>query len=146
MSCRASPAGTKLPGVFATQGTFSRSYPALRESVWIVRHEVTEFAATNGASEARLEAVKTAVSEAVANSVLHAYRAVPGEVHVTAAVSEQGMWILVADDGCGFQTPAREPGLGWGLALIAHAADELVIAERTSGGTEVRMRFALSRR
>jgi stage II sporulation protein AB (anti-sigma F factor) len=129
--------------VFATLGTFSRSYPATRESVWVVRHEVIEFAAANGAVDSELEAVKTAVSEAVANSVVHAYRADPGEVHVTAAVSDEGLWILVADDGCGFQTPAREPGLGWGLALIAHAADEFVLAERVGGGTEVRMRFAI---
>ena len=130
--------------MFATQGTFSRSYPAMREAVWTVRHEVTEFAATNGAVDSELEAVKIAVSEAVANAVVHAYqREDSGEVHVTAAVSEEGLWILVADDGCGFQTPARRPGLGWGLALIAHAADELVLAERVGGGTEVRMRFAV---
>jgi stage II sporulation protein AB (anti-sigma F factor) len=129
--------------VFATLGTFSRSYPAMRESVWVVRHEVTEFAATNGAADSELESIKIAVSEAVANSVVHAYRAEPGEVHVTAAVSDAGLWILVADDGCGFQAPAREPGLGWGLALIAHAADEFVLAERVGGGTEVRMRFTL---
>jgi anti-sigma regulatory factor (Ser/Thr protein kinase) len=115
----------------------------MREAVWAVRHEVSEFAATNGAVDSQLEAVRIAVSEAVANAVMHAYREDPGEVHVTAAVSEDGMWILIADDGCGFQTPARRPGLGWGLALIAHAADELVLAERVGGGTEVRMRFAV---
>jgi serine/threonine-protein kinase RsbW len=129
--------------LFATKGTFSRSYPALRESVTVIRHEVSEFAATNGAVDANLDAVRTAVSEAVGNAVQHAYRSTPGQVHVTADVHDDGMWILVADDGCGFQTPAREPGLGWGLALIAHAAQELVLAERAGGGTEVRMRFAL---
>jgi anti-sigma regulatory factor (Ser/Thr protein kinase) len=115
----------------------------MREAVWDVRHEVSEFAATNGAVDSELEAVRIAVSEAVSNAVLHAYREDPGEVHVTAAVSDGGLWVLVADDGCGFQTPAERPGLGWGLALIAHAADELVLAERVGGGTEVRMRFAV---
>jgi stage II sporulation protein AB (anti-sigma F factor) len=129
--------------VFATRGTFSRSYPALPESVWVVRHEVTEFADTGGAVESELEAIKIAVSEAVANSVVHAYRSEPGEVHVSASLTDDGLWILVADDGCGFQTPAQKPGLGWGLALIAHAADEFVLAERVGGGTEVRMRFSV---
>jgi stage II sporulation protein AB (anti-sigma F factor) len=129
--------------VFATRGTFSRSYPALPESVWVIRQEVTEFAAAGGAVDSELDSVKIAVSEAVANSVVHAYRAEPGEVHVTASLADDGLSILVADDGCGFQTPAQEPGLGWGLALIAHAADEFVLAERVGGGTEVRMRFTV---
>ncbi len=133
----------QYPAVFATQGTFSRSYPAVREAVRLARHEVCEFAATHGALDAELESVQAAVSEAVANAVVHAYRAEPGEVHVTAAASDGGLWVLVADDGCGFQTPARNPGLGWGLALIANATRELVVAERAGGGTEVRMRFSV---
>lgn len=108
-----------------------------------MRRDLVTFAVGHGATEAQLNRLRTAISEAIANAVVHAYRDRPGQVHVTAALTEDGLWVLVADDGCGFQTPAATPGLGWGLALIAHAADEFVLAERAEGGTEVRMRFVL---
>ena len=38
---------------------------------------------------------------------------------------------------------ADTPGLGMGLALIANAADGLVVLRRSSGGTELRMRFGI---
>jgi len=77
--------------------------------------------------------------------VLHAYDGKDsGEIHVTAEVAAQELWVLIADDGCGFQAPARNPGLGWGLPLIAHMSERLEIAERADGGTEIRMRFPLA--
>lgn len=90
-----------------------------------------------------LDAVRSAVSEAVSNAVMHAYRSAQGRIHVTANVTGAELWVLVADEGCGFQTEARHPGLGWGLALIAQATDEFVLAERAQGGTEARMRFVI---
>jgi anti-sigma regulatory factor (Ser/Thr protein kinase) len=101
------------------------------------------FAQRHDASEDQIDTVRSAVSEAVSNAVIHAYRSTPGEVHITAAVTSGELWVLVADDGCGFQTPAESPGLGWGLALIAHAAEDFVLAERAEGGTEARMRFRI---
>jgi anti-sigma regulatory factor (Ser/Thr protein kinase) len=122
-----------------------RSYRAESTSVADARRDLADFAAGHGLDGEILDGFRTAVSEAVTNAVIHAYRDQPGEVHVTAAVTGSELWVLVADDGCGFQTPARTPGLGWGLALIAHAAEELVLAERAERGTEVRMRFAVPR-
>lgn len=129
--------------MFATLGSFSRSYPAVRVSVPAARHDLEAFALANGATPDQLEAMLTAVSEAVANAVVHAYRETAGKIHVTAAVAAHDLWLLVADDGCGFETPARAPGLGWGLALMAHACDDFVLAERAEGGTEARMRFRI---
>jgi hypothetical protein len=37
----------------------------------------------------------------------------------------------------------QSPGLGFGLSLISQVCDEFEIAKRSSGGLEVRMRFAL---
>jgi anti-sigma regulatory factor (Ser/Thr protein kinase) len=38
----------------------------------------------------------------------------------------------------------QSPGLGFGLSLMSQVCDEFEIAKRSSGGLEVRMRFALS--
>ncbi len=119
----------------------SESYPAVPDAVPRARVRIGEFAAATGIGEPALHAVRLAVSEAVTNVVRHAYREGGGRVHVTAAHLPGEFVVLVADEGCGYQTPAENPGFGWGLALIADAADDFVLTERGDGGTEIRMRF-----
>ncbi len=126
------------------QGNLSEVYRALPGTVPVARKDVADFAARAGVSGRQLDAIRLAVSEALTNVVVHAYRAEPGQIHVTAAVASDELWVLVADDGCGHQTPATSPGLGWGLALMAESSDSFEIAERAGGGTEVRLRFAIA--
>ncbi len=121
----------------------SESYPAVAGSVPRARLAVTQFAARSGIAGARLEAVRLAVTEAVTNAVKHAYPDATGAFNLAAAVTGEELWVLVADDGCGYQTPPQRPGLGWGLTLIAQHSKEYVITERAAGGTEVRMRFPI---
>lgn len=123
--------------------TLTVTYPANPASVAIARHALTAFAAGAGADHRQVEAVRLAVSEAVTNAVLHAYRDDAGEVHVTAALVCAELWVLIGDDGCGLQPRADRPGLGLGLAIISQVSDEMAVVPRAGGGTEVRMRFAL---
>jgi anti-sigma regulatory factor (Ser/Thr protein kinase) len=123
--------------------TVDEHYPAVAASVPQARGVVTDFAERAGLSGERLQGLRVAVSEAVSNVVLHAYRGREGEVQIAAAVAADELWALVADTGCGYQTPSKNPGFGFGLALIADACDEFVITERADGGTEARMRFLL---
>lgn len=51
--------------------------------------------------------------------------------------------MLISDDGLGMRPQIQSPGLGFGLSLISQVCDEFEIAKRSSGGLEVRMRFAL---
>lgn len=130
----------------AVRNTLSESYPATAESVPRARRWATNFATWAGAQPETVEAIKLAVSEAVTNAVMHAYRDDPGPVQLTAARTGEELWVLVADEGEGHQTAPVTPGLGWGLALIADACDQFMITERSGGGTELRMRFPLGRR
>jgi anti-sigma regulatory factor (Ser/Thr protein kinase) len=125
--------------------SLSKRYPAVAGSVPRARAAVAKFAAHAGLTGARLEDLRLAVSEAVTNVVRDAYRGSPGEVRVDVAVASDELWLLIADTGCGYQTPAKNPGPGFGLALIADAADEFVITERATGGTEARIGFRLPR-
>jgi serine/threonine-protein kinase RsbW len=120
-----------------------RSYPAISASVPEARSAVAELAEVAGASEEQRDAVRIAVSEALTNVVVHAYQGGPGMIHVSAAVAADELWVLVADDGCGLHPREDSPGLGVGLALIAEASDGFAVVKRSSGGTEVRMRFVL---
>jgi serine/threonine-protein kinase RsbW len=126
----------------ATEQSLSQSYPAVAGSVPRARKDVVAFAVRRGVAESQVEAIRLAVSEAVSNVVVHAYDG-DGRIHITAEIAANELWILISDEGRGFQAPAHNPGLGWGLPLIAHMSDRLEIAERAEGGTEIRMRFPI---
>jgi anti-sigma regulatory factor (Ser/Thr protein kinase) len=121
----------------------TETYPSVAEAVPTARERLTDFAARSGAAKDQVEAVRLAASEALTNAVVHAYRQHAGRLHVSAWVAESELWVLIADDGDGLQANADSPGLGVGLALIAQVTDGLAIVKRSSGGTEVRMRFDL---
>ncbi|MGI8801256.1 MAG: ATP-binding protein [Solirubrobacteraceae bacterium] len=123
--------------------SLNESYPAVAASVPRARTAISQFAGAAGAAAEQIEAVRWASSEALTNVVLHAYGDGDGEIHVTAAVTAGELWVLVADDGRGLGGHSDNAGLGLGLSLMAQLTDDLVIARRAGGGTEVRMRFAL---
>ncbi|MGA9856587.1 MAG: ATP-binding protein [Solirubrobacteraceae bacterium] len=122
----------------------NETYAATADSVARARSVLSEFAAAAGATPEQVDGVRLAVSEAMTNSVLHAYRGEPGQVHVNAAIVSGELWILVSDDGCGLEPRADRPGLGLGLGLIAQVSDDFAIVSRASGGTEVRIRFNIA--
>jgi anti-sigma regulatory factor (Ser/Thr protein kinase) len=123
----------------------NESYPAVVESIPRARLAVAQFANRSGIAGEPLDEVRLVVTEAVTNAVRHAYpeRTEADAFHLTAAVAGNELWVLVADDGCGYQTPSQDPGLGLGLTLIAQLSQEYVITERSTGGTEVRMQFPI---
>jgi anti-sigma regulatory factor (Ser/Thr protein kinase) len=83
-------------------------------------------------------AVALAVSEAVANVVVHAYRdrhpgAEPGDVHVTVRVEADELLVAVVDKGVGMAARADSPGAGLGLAIIATLADRFEVQQLNTG-------------
>jgi anti-sigma regulatory factor (Ser/Thr protein kinase) len=122
----------------------TESYPAVAGTVPRGREALVQIAREAGADEEQVDAVRLAASEALTNAVVHAYGDDDGEVHVTAAANDGELWMLIADDGCGLNTRTTKPGLGMGLALIACVADYFAVVKRSSGGTEIRMRFGIA--
>ena len=117
------------------------------EAVGIIRHRLTSKAAKLGAEGEALERVRLAVTEAVTNVVVHAYREAPepGEVTVVAAQENAGMTVLVYDNGMGLLPRVDSPGLGLGLGLMAQVTDDFDIRTRAAGGVEVRLHFVFDR-
>jgi anti-sigma regulatory factor (Ser/Thr protein kinase) len=121
-----------------------QSYPAVPETVPVVRRALSAVAASAGAAGERLDEIRLAVSEALTNAVVHAYRnGEVGRLHVTAAVASDELWVLIGDDGRGLHAWNESQGLGIGLSLISGLSDDFAIVTRASGGTEVQMRFDL---
>ena len=108
-----------------------------------MRHEVRDYAERNGASDP--SAVALAVTEAITNAVVHAYvdDAEPGDVEVVAQrLPDDGIEILVCDEGRGMMARTDSPGLGLGLPMVATLAERFEVQARAGGGTRVRMAFA----
>ena len=122
------------------------SFPAEVSYIGTARSVVGEYAAGHGVAEPPLGDLKLALTEAVTNTVVHAYRfGDPGSFTVAIVVERRSVLITVVDDGVGMQPRADSPGLGLGLRLINTVATATHVGTPPSGrGTEIRMSFALA--
>jgi anti-sigma regulatory factor (Ser/Thr protein kinase) len=121
---------------------------ASARSVAEARRSVADFARDNGVPEPCVDNVLLAVSEAVTNAVVHAFRGLVdrGTVRVVATMYTEWIEVRVTDDGSGMAPRVDSPGLGLGLPLIQHLADEFDHRRPPNGvGTELWMRFGCSR-
>jgi len=118
--------------------------PATAESVTELRGLLTRFARGHGAGDRDCHRIALAVTEAVANVVMHAY--LPrqqGTVHYVADLEENDLQVIVGDEGEGIRTASRSSGLGVGLNLIAAMTSDFTITARSPRGLDVWMRFVL---
>jgi anti-sigma regulatory factor (Ser/Thr protein kinase) len=112
------------------------------ECVTLVRSVLSGLGERLGLDPELLDDLKTAVSEACNNVVLHAYADEPGPLTIRLDVTPDGVDALVRDRGSGIQRVA--PGvdrMGVGLAVISALADRAEFLSGPDGGTDVRMSF-----
>lgn len=112
-----------------------------------MRQAAVEFARANGVPDRLLDDVRLAISEAVSNAVLHAFRCQerPGTITVSIDVrSGELAEVVVRDDGIGMSQRSDSPGLGLGLGLIGTVADQVEHRSPSEGpGCELWMSFRL---
>jgi hypothetical protein len=90
-----------------------------------------------------LDDLKTAVSEACNNVVMHAYGEDVGPMTVDFDLGGEEIEVSVRDRGHGIQgVSAAHDRMGVGLAVISALADRSEFVNIPEGGTEVRMSFA----
>jgi anti-sigma regulatory factor (Ser/Thr protein kinase) len=107
-------------------------------SVVEARNAVTEVARRSGARE---EDVRLAVSEAVGNAVVHAFRDEnTGTITISARPELGRLLVTVSDDGIGMTPNPDSPGLGFGIALIGKLADDVRFTS-SDEGTVISMCF-----
>ena len=134
------------PSPVPEPSAMSLSLVAEPEAASVMRRAVAEFAHENGATDVLVMDIALAVSEAVTNVILHAYRDAsrPGDVTVEAERDGDLLHVLVSDDGPGITPRVDSPGLGAGIALIGRVAQSLDVSDR-NGGAQVQMAFNLPR-
>jgi serine/threonine-protein kinase RsbW len=91
-----------------------------------------------------LDDLKTAISEACNNVVVHAYGGEAGPLDVSLHVTANSILAVIADEGSGIPEQAHpEDGVhGVGLPLMRALSDRLEFRDRPLGGTEVHLEFA----
>ena len=124
----------------------AHEYEAVPRSVRAARETVAEFAERHGASDEGVDDIRTAISEAATNAVVHAYdRETPGHFRVRAAVGASHISVTIEDDGCGLGAPVQAPGLGMGRHIIEESCEQARFFVREPGGSTVQLRFRLER-
>ena len=94
--------------------------------------------------------VKTAVSEAVTNAIIHGYEKATGSIWIRAYIKEQTFYIEIEDKGKGIEDvgKAMEPLFttrpemdrsGMGFSFMEAFMDELQVVSEPGKGTVVRM-------
>lgn len=119
--------------------------PAKSENVALVRHALAGLAEEIGMDEPGLADLKTVVTEACMNVVVHAYQGEPGPLGVEAEADSSALTVVVRDEGVGIrpQADAERDSLRLGLSLIAALSSSFSISGGLDRGTEIVMRVPL---
>jgi serine/threonine-protein kinase RsbW len=115
------------------------------DNVVLVRETLSAMAATVGVAGVDLNDIRTAVTEACNNVVLHAYAGDEGPLQLEVYVCSDKLEVVVRDHGRGIRPHIRaeeDEALGIGLSIIQALAPRVEFRDVDGGGTEVRMEFA----
>lgn len=101
--------------------------------------------------------IKTAVSEAVTNCIVHAYKETLGKIYITVSIYEKRVIrVVIRDTGCGIEdvkqameplfTTAGGERAGLGFAVMESFMDKLQVRSKPGRGTTVTLQKQLSLR
>jgi len=121
------------------------------------RATVAAFAAQLDPTIDELSDIKTAVSEAVTNCIVHAYRNSIGIIYITCKLYDNGrITIRIRDKGCGIEdvqqamqplfTTAGDERAGLGFAVMESFMEKLRVTSKLGQGTSVIMHKTIERR
>lgn len=121
------------------------------------RVAVAAFAAQLDPTVEEIGDIKTAVSEAVTNCIVHAYKETLGPIYITVGIFEnRKVRIKIRDVGCGIEdvekameplfTTGGEERAGLGFAVMESFTDNLKVRSRKDKGTTVTMEKIIKRR
>ncbi len=130
----------------------SRSY---NES--LARTVVASFVSQLDPTIEELADIKTAVSEAVTNCIVHGYKAGVGKIYISSKIYDNGkITIRIKDRGCGIENveQAMEPLFttggsersGLGFAVMQSFMDKIRVISKVGKGTTVSLEKRIIRR
>ena len=135
--------------------SFNLKFPSRSANESFARVAVSSFVSQLDPTLEELSDIKTAVSEAVTNSIVHAYKNEIGYVYISAEIYEnRSVKIRIRDTGCGIEdvSAALQPLFttvggersGLGFSVMQSFMDYLKVTSKPSKGTVVVMKKTLS--
>ena len=130
--------------------------PSLSVNEGAARAVVSSFLIQADPTVEELSDIRTAVSEAVTNAIVHGYRNTRGNVEIVVKLlPEREIYIRIKDKGCGigdieqameplFTTAPEEERSGLGFSVMQSFMDKLTVRSKLGFGTTVVMRKRLS--
>lgn len=124
-------------------------FPSLSENERFARIAVSGFLSFVDPKIDELADIKTAVSEAVTNCIVHGYPDSVGRIELCVKVYEAGrVYIKISDKGCGiedikkameplFTTRPEEDRAGLGFAVMESFMDKIKVKSKPGKGTTV---------
>jgi stage II sporulation protein AB (anti-sigma F factor) len=130
--------------------------PAISINEGVFRAVLSAFVAELDPSIEEVCDLRLAVSEAVTNCIVHAYKKEVGKITLTLRICENRVFkMIVADKGCGiadvkearkplFTTLPDEDRCGMGFSIMESFSDKLDVKSKLGKGTKVTLTKKLS--
>lgn len=127
---------------------FRMEVPSRSVNESFVRTVVAAFTAQLDPTLEEINDIKTAVSEAVTNCIVHGYKEKMGKIYISVTVYDNGLVrIKIRDKGCGIENikKAMEPlfttsdgeRAGLGFAVMESFTDKVRVRSKVGSGTTV---------
>lgn len=126
------------------------TFLSLSENEMFARSVVSCFALQLNPSVSDISDIKTAVSEAVTNCIVHGYPNKVGEITIECQIEENSLHINVFDNGVGIENVERaiepfyttkedEERSGMGFTIMQSFMDKVEVSSKKGEGTKVYM-------
>lgn len=136
------------------ENSFALKFSAKSSNEGFARTAVAMFLLQYDPLSSTLNDIKTAVSEAVTNSVIHGYENKAGDIYLSCGVKEGMVYIEIADRGKGiedikqameplFTTKPDEERSGLGFTVMESFMDSIEVESQKGKGTKVSMTKSL---
>lgn len=126
-------------------------FPSISANEGFARALVAAFCSQLNPTATDIADIKCAVSEAVTNCIVHAYKGTIGNIYITVELYDSGVIkMTVRDRGCGiedvkaarkplFTTAAEDERSGMGFTVMESFTDKLSVRSKVGVGTTVVM-------
>ncbi len=139
------------------KNTMHLEFPSLSQNESFARSAAAAFLSQLNPTVEELSDVRTAVSEAVTNAIIHGYEDTEGRIVMDCAVEEDVFTVSVRDEGAGIRDIelARQPFYtsrpelersGMGFTVMEAFMEEVDVTSQTGRGTTVTMRKRIQRK
>ncbi len=131
-------------------------FSAISENEGFARSVISCFILKLNPSLSQLSDIKTSVSEAVTNAIVHAYKDGTGEITMEAEIEENKVHINIFDNGVGIEnidkalepfytTKPDEERSGMGFTIMQSFMDKIKVESQKGLGTKVYMTKIISK-